>query len=50
VERATRLLVPHGVLVLVCPVSALQYNTRFQEYLDAYFENAAMSVGKRRII
>jgi hypothetical protein len=42
VERATRLLVPHGILVLVCPVSALQYNTRFQEYLDSYFENAAL--------
>src|SRR5258707_2254000 len=42
VERATRLLVPHGILVLVCPVSALQYNTRFQEYLDSYYQDAAL--------
>jgi predicted RNA methylase len=42
VARATRLLAPHGILVLVCPVSALQYNTRFIEYLDAYYENAAL--------
>jgi hypothetical protein len=42
VERATRLLVPHGVLVLVCPITALQYNSRFIEFLDSYFENQAL--------
>jgi ubiquinone/menaquinone biosynthesis C-methylase UbiE len=42
VQKATRLLAPHGVLVMVCPESAIEYNTRFQEFLDSYYENAAL--------
>lgn len=42
VERATRLLVPKGVLVLVCPTTALSNNSNFQEFLDCHFEDAAL--------
>jgi predicted RNA methylase len=42
VERATRLLVPKGVLVLICPTTALAHNTTFQEYLDCHYEDAVL--------
>lgn len=38
-ERATRLLVPKGILVLVCPLSALAGNREFCGFLDAHFDD-----------
>jgi predicted RNA methylase len=42
VERATRLLLPKGMLVLICPTTALAHNTAFQEFLDCHYEDAAL--------
>jgi hypothetical protein len=37
-ERATRLLVPKGILVLVCPLRALAGNRPFCTFLDAHYD------------
>jgi hypothetical protein len=37
-ERATRLLVPRGILVLVCPLKALAGNRPFCTFLDAHYD------------
>ena len=37
-QRATRLLVPKGILVLVAPLTAVAGNRRFVEYLDSHYE------------
>lgn len=42
VERSTMLLVPGGVLVLVCPESAIVSNRNFIRYLDAHYEDGAL--------
>jgi predicted RNA methylase len=41
-ERATRLLKPGGVLVLVMPITAIRNNGRFKTFLDAWFQDAAI--------
>ena len=38
-ERATRLLVPKGILVLVCPFTALHGNRSFCMFLDSHYED-----------
>jgi predicted RNA methylase len=39
VQASTRLLVPKGVLVLVCPIDTVIGNRSFIEYLDSFYEN-----------
>jgi predicted RNA methylase len=41
-ERATRMLVSKGVLVLVCPSTALAGNRSFVEFLDSHYEESAL--------
>lgn len=41
-ERATRLLVSKGILVLVCPLKALSGNREFCGFLDAHFEEVCV--------
>jgi predicted RNA methylase len=41
-ERATRLLVPKGILVLVCPLKALAGNRAFCHVLDAHYDAIAV--------
>jgi predicted RNA methylase len=41
-ERATRLLVPKGILVLVCPFTALHGNRTFCMFLDSYYEEVRL--------
>ena len=42
VERATRLLVPRGALVMVCPLKALAGNREFCGFLDAHFDEVCV--------
>jgi predicted RNA methylase len=42
VERATRLLVPRGVLVMVCPLKALAGNREFCGFLDAHYDEVCV--------
>jgi predicted RNA methylase len=39
VQQSTRLLVPKGILVLVCPMNTLIGNRGFVEFIDANYEN-----------
>lgn len=39
VQASTRLLVPRGILVLVCPISTLIGNRGFVEYIDGNYED-----------
>lgn len=41
-EKATRLLKPGGVLVLVMPITAIRSNVRFKTFLDAHYQDAAI--------
>jgi predicted RNA methylase len=41
-ERAAGLLVPHGVMVLVCPMHAFIGNREFVTYFDMHFEDSAI--------
>jgi hypothetical protein len=41
-ERATRLLVPRGILVLVCPIGALCGNREFCSFLDASYDDVGV--------
>ncbi|SIO37105.1 hypothetical protein SAMN05444166_4166 [Singulisphaera sp. GP187] len=41
-EKATRLLGQKGILVLVCPFTALCGNGNFVEYIDAHYEDVAV--------
>jgi hypothetical protein len=41
-QAATRLLVPRGVLALVCPLRALVGNRNFCAFLDANFDESAL--------
>ena len=46
-ERATRLLVPKGILVLVCPFGALHGNRSFCTFLDSSYEKPIKILRKR---
>ena len=41
-EHATRKLVPKGILVLVCPFTALNGNCQFVEFIDANYEDVCV--------
>ena len=41
-ERAARLLVPKGILVLVCPLSALSGNRELCGFFDAHFDEVCV--------
>ncbi|HWE35041.1 MAG TPA: DUF6094 domain-containing protein [Isosphaeraceae bacterium] len=41
-ERATTLLRASGVLVLVMPITAISRNDAFQEFLDAFYDDATL--------
>lgn len=41
-DKATRLLTPHGIMVLVCPIRAFVGNRGFIEFFDSWFEDVAV--------
>lgn len=41
-EVATRKLVPHGIMVLVCPIKAFVGNRNFVEFFDRWYEEPSL--------